>query len=117
MYDIKIIRFKDLKKIIGVSISTIYRWEQAGNFPKRLQLGKNSVGWRLDEVEEWISKASNNEAEMIDKEAFESLPKDVQKHLKYLQSIPGALTRFFMLVKELKEGKVKIVGSQIIEID
>ena len=38
----------------GWSASTIYRLERAGRFPKRVQLGPNSVGWRLAEINAWI---------------------------------------------------------------
>lgn len=52
-----IIRFPALRKKLGnVSRSTIDRWEQSGSFPKRIQLGRNSVGWSLQLVERWLSE-------------------------------------------------------------
>jgi len=53
----QIIRFPELKKKLGnVSRSTIDRWEKLhGKFPKRINLGKNSVGWNLKQIEEWIN--------------------------------------------------------------
>ncbi len=39
---------------VGLSRPTIWRLEQTGEFPKRRQLGKNSVAWLEEEVEEWI---------------------------------------------------------------
>lgn len=44
----------------GISHSTLWRWEREGKFPKRRRLGKNSVGWLQDEIEDWI----NNRAEV-----------------------------------------------------
>jgi predicted DNA-binding transcriptional regulator AlpA len=35
------------------SKSTRWRWERQGLFPKRVRLGPNSVGWRMEEVDEW----------------------------------------------------------------
>ncbi len=120
MHQSKIIRFKELqKKIGGVSRSTLDRWEKIGHFPKRINLGINSVGWKLEEVEDWISQISLVETNKImnGKEAFESLPKDVQEHLLNLRNIPGALDRTTNLIKEIEEGKVKIIDSQIVEIN
>jgi prophage regulatory protein len=37
----------------GLSESAIYRLEKQGEFPKRIQLGGNSVGWFEDEVIAW----------------------------------------------------------------
>jgi len=48
------IRFRELKKIIGASRSTIFRWERDGKFPKHFNLGNNSVAWLASEVEQWI---------------------------------------------------------------
>lgn len=59
-----IIRFHALRKKLGdVSRSTIDRWEASKEFPRRLQLGKNSVGWRLDLVEKWLADRSNTTQE------------------------------------------------------
>ena len=38
----------------GKADSTVWRWENSGNFPKRRQIGPNSVGWLESEVEDWI---------------------------------------------------------------
>jgi prophage regulatory protein len=35
---------------------TIDRWEKQGRFPKRVQLGTNSVGWYADEVNRWLEQ-------------------------------------------------------------
>lgn len=50
----QIIRFRELKKKLGISRSTIDRWELSKNFPKRINLGQNSVGWNLADVEQWL---------------------------------------------------------------
>jgi len=38
----------------GLSRATQARLEAAGQFPGRVQLGPNSVGWIEEEVEQWI---------------------------------------------------------------
>ena len=43
----------EVRRLTGVSRITRWRWEREGQFPKRLQLGTNVVGWREDEVLAW----------------------------------------------------------------
>jgi prophage regulatory protein len=38
----------------GLSRMTIYRLERRGQFPSRVQLSPNSIGWRKDEVDHWM---------------------------------------------------------------
>ncbi len=49
----RIIRKKELIQTVGLSDATIWRMEHAGAFPKRIQLGGNSVGWPESEVQAW----------------------------------------------------------------
>ncbi len=49
----RIIRKKELLKIVGLSDPTIWRMEGAGTFPKRIKLGGNSVGWNESEIIGW----------------------------------------------------------------
>jgi prophage regulatory protein len=53
--DNRIIRKPELFEKIGLSDATIWRMERAGRFPKRVQLGGNSVGWLESEISQWIS--------------------------------------------------------------
>lgn len=47
---------KDLKTIgIPYSDAHIARLEAAGQFPKRIQLGKCRVAWRYAEIRAWIA--------------------------------------------------------------
>lgn len=50
----KLIRRKQLLELVGLSYTTLWRMENAGQFPSRVKLGKCSVGWHLAEVEEWV---------------------------------------------------------------
>lgn len=54
----RIIRFSSLKNIIGLSRSTIDRLEKNNDFPRRIMLGKNSVGWCLKDIQDWLLKRS-----------------------------------------------------------
>ena len=50
----RFIRKKELRAKVGYSPAHIDRLEQAGDFPKRINLGPNSVAWLEHEVEAWI---------------------------------------------------------------
>lgn len=50
----KILRIDDVTELTGLSRTTIWRREQEGDFPARLQLGPNSVGWKESDVLGWI---------------------------------------------------------------
>jgi prophage regulatory protein len=47
-------RRQKVRAATGYADRTIDRKERAGQFPTRVKLGPNAVGWYSDEVEEWI---------------------------------------------------------------
>ena len=49
----RIIRMPELEAITGLSSATIYRKMAEGTFPRSVQLGRNSVGWRASAVQTW----------------------------------------------------------------
>lgn len=49
-----LLRMAEVSRATGLSKSSIYRLECAGRFPQRIQLSKNSVGWREAEVTAWV---------------------------------------------------------------
>ncbi|MEB1111650.1 AlpA family phage regulatory protein [Citrobacter portucalensis] len=57
---VKILRIRDICQKIGIGRSTIYDWinpkspRYDASFPKRLRLGKQSVGWLESEIDNWI---------------------------------------------------------------
>lgn len=51
----RILRRHDLLTKTGLSYPTLWRYERDGNFPQRIQLGPNSVGWFEDEVDAWLA--------------------------------------------------------------
>lgn len=50
----KILRFQEVTELTGLSRSTIWRKERLGLFPKRKQLGLNSVGWLASDIQQWL---------------------------------------------------------------
>jgi prophage regulatory protein len=51
----RFIRFGQLKSEKGIPFSRVHidRLEKIGAFPRRFRLGKNTVAWREDEINEW----------------------------------------------------------------
>lgn len=52
--ELQVLRVRDVAKKMGISKATLYRWIDAGEFPKPLRLGPRSVGWWSDDVKEWL---------------------------------------------------------------
>ena len=50
-----ILRIPEVVAVTGLSRSTIHRRRATGQFPKPVKLGKQNVGWRQSEVEEWLA--------------------------------------------------------------
>ncbi|PID40939.1 MAG: transcriptional regulator [Proteobacteria bacterium] len=50
----RILSKRQLKELVLYSPQHIARLEKAGQFPKRVQLGPNRVGWVEDEVLDWL---------------------------------------------------------------
>lgn len=55
--DDRLLSRKERKARVPASDMTIYRWEKAGLFPKRISVG-GRVFWRLSEILEWIEAQS-----------------------------------------------------------
>ena len=51
----RILRLEEVKRLTGLSRSTVYELMSKGNFPKSVKLGQHSVGWLEAEVIEWIN--------------------------------------------------------------
>jgi predicted DNA-binding transcriptional regulator AlpA len=52
----RIIRAKEVQELTGLSRTTLWRFENKGEFPRRVSLGANTVGWKLSEVQNWIQE-------------------------------------------------------------
>ena len=53
---VRVVLKPEIRHKIGKSDATIWRWEKAGEFPQRIQLGGNSVGWLESEIDAWIAQ-------------------------------------------------------------
>jgi prophage regulatory protein len=61
----KILSINKVIELTGLSRVTIWRYEQAGVFPQRRQLGTRRIGWRESEVLDWLeSRPMSKEAKV-----------------------------------------------------
>jgi prophage regulatory protein len=45
---------RQVREMIGVSSTTLWRWQRQGQFPPRRILGQGRVGWLESEIIEWM---------------------------------------------------------------
>jgi predicted DNA-binding transcriptional regulator AlpA len=57
-----ILRASDVTRLTGLSRTTLWRLERQGQFPTRIRLGLNSVGWRDEEVQHWVESRPRGRA-------------------------------------------------------
>jgi len=56
-----IMRSNTLQQYVQLSRTTIWRLEKSGQFPKRVRLGQNSVGWLKGDVDTWLESRKGGE--------------------------------------------------------
>ena len=61
--DDRIVTAPERREMIPYSDQHVGRLEKAGQFPKRIRLGENRIGWSLHELLDWID---NRKAERDD---------------------------------------------------
>ena len=61
--NLRILRRKEVRIKTGESDSTRDRKEKKGVFPKRVQLGSNSIGWYEHEIDEYLANLPRGNAE------------------------------------------------------
>ena len=51
----RVLRLPDVRRLSGLSRSTIYQKIADGEFPRPIQLSKRSVGWTDQSILDWIA--------------------------------------------------------------
>jgi len=52
----RIIKLPEVKKITGLSGSSVYRMGANGTFPKPIRIGTRSSGWLKSEIDQWLEE-------------------------------------------------------------
>lgn len=82
--NLEIIRASEAARLLGVSQVTINRWckDPQVDFPKRIKLGRNAVGFLKADLVEYIRKGQ----EYYDDKRGDRLPKSLQSSSEKLKS-------------------------------
>ena len=54
----KILRRRDVERLVCLGRSSIYRLMAEGSFPKPLKLGARAVAWRVEDIDAWLREKS-----------------------------------------------------------
>jgi predicted DNA-binding transcriptional regulator AlpA len=57
--DVRILRTSEVLQTTGLSRTSVWRLERAGKFPARRRITSGAVGWRSDEVQQWVTSRSS----------------------------------------------------------
>lgn len=58
----KIFRPAEVVSLTGLSLSTIKRLEQRGEFPRRIKLSLKAIGWKSVDIQNWIESKKGEAA-------------------------------------------------------
>ena len=50
-----ILRCAEVTRRTSLSKASVYRLLHAGDFPQPVRLGERAVGWRAEEIDEWLA--------------------------------------------------------------
>ncbi|HAY47047.1 MAG TPA: hypothetical protein DCY55_12315 [Gammaproteobacteria bacterium] len=67
----KILRLSNVLSATGLSRSSIYKKMDDGSFPQRIRLSDRAVGWREEEISDWIANLERCSASHISSEGGE----------------------------------------------
>ena len=52
----RLMRLKEVMHISGLSRASIYSFMEEGTFPQSVSLGVRAIGWRYQDVQNWIEE-------------------------------------------------------------
>ncbi|WP_423393129.1 helix-turn-helix transcriptional regulator [Burkholderia sp. LMG 21824] len=61
---LKLLRLIGVLDHVGVKKTTLYRWIREGKFPAPVQLGTRSVGWRANDIQQWIESRQSTRGQV-----------------------------------------------------
>ena len=50
----RLLRIKEVLEITGLSKSILYELKKRGEFPSPLRIGRRAVGWREEDIDNWL---------------------------------------------------------------
>lgn len=65
----RLIRLKEVIHISGLSRASIYSFMEEGTFPQSVSLGARAIGWRYQDIQNWILEKIQERDEKLIKQA------------------------------------------------
>ncbi|MFZ3531523.1 AlpA family phage regulatory protein [Vibrio harveyi] len=62
-------RLKEVMHISGLSRASIYSFMEDGTFPQSVSLGARAIGWRYQDLQDWIQEKIQERDEKLIKQA------------------------------------------------
>jgi prophage regulatory protein len=59
----RVLRFPEVKRLTGLSRTTIWEQEKVGKFPKHIQISERAVGWFESHICAWLDTLAKGPAE------------------------------------------------------
>ena len=56
--DTQYLTSKSVSKVLGVSVSTVWRWARLDIIPKPIKIGLRSTRWRLSDIQAYLERES-----------------------------------------------------------
>jgi prophage regulatory protein len=54
MTETRVMRWPEVHEKVGLARNTVWVMEKAGRFPHRIKISTNAMGWRSDEISQWL---------------------------------------------------------------
>ncbi|EKO3838460.1 DNA-binding protein [Vibrio harveyi] len=65
----RMMRLKEVMHICGLSRASIYSFMEDGSFPQPVSLGARAIGWRYQDLQDWIHEKIQERDEKLIKQA------------------------------------------------
>jgi prophage regulatory protein len=60
---VRLLRLPDVTRLVGLSAASVYRLISKGQFPHQVRIMERAVGWRRDEIDQWITSRPAGQSE------------------------------------------------------
>ncbi|CDT26615.1 helix-turn-helix transcriptional regulator [Vibrio crassostreae] len=65
----RLMRLKEVMHISGLSRASIYSFMEDGTFPQSVSLGARAIGWRYQDIQNWIQEKIQERNKKLIKQA------------------------------------------------
>lgn len=110
----KLLRIREASQILGVSVSTLRRWEKEGKL-KPIRIGKERR-YDYDKLMEFLGQASDNAVAIYGRVSSADQKKDLERQIEFLKKqVEGKYEKIYEIkdiasgIKEGRKGLLKLI--------